>query len=586
MKLNRNLRFFSLLKLTILFFTAWALGACSRSVPEKLELQIGVPTSGASSSLSKVGALSGDEELQFIILNLRETATSSPVSLSFESGRDFPKTPPGGTVTLLIPGHRIPVSQIMMVQYLGGFETASTGALRFSYGDTVVNSAVSGTISANITASTFGTASGKQIRFGGRYITGSAPSSGPTGGLITYFQPPVGKPEMAVERSEMIDGWFSAFALEPDANGFPKFTFKLKDQFTGVESVLWADVTSSSPMFTAADADSVIQKLSLAPHFRREYRSVGYELRADPGGWFAAGYWEPASTTVINGSHGANLSSAIEFTIEGLSTDYEGLAPLAYSYTTPTATNLGRVAAESDANAGAAELVTFYPDRIRNNKSDMFGFSGVFRITNPEDNFEGAYLKSVFNAGAINLEWNYMPLNPAFISGATVFHKVYAGGYSNDSKNNDLNEKPGCFADLVAQGYVPYASDVTDTTNPITASYTVTPAGVSFTNPWSHSFAICPYNLNNGVTTYFKTYARTSCIGSCYDWSEQISFGRVPLSSTTTVSAATQFDASPIFGSSSRISAVSLDAGTGAYQVTHLTTMGLSLGDEVLIAVM
>jgi hypothetical protein len=596
MKLNRNLRFFSVLKLTILFSFAWALSACSRSVPEKLELQIGVPSSKNSGANQSLGALSGTEELQFVILNLRDTPTSAPRTFMFESGRDFAKTAPGGTVVLTLNGNQIPVSATTLIQYLGGFEDSATGALRFSYGDVVVNTAVNGIINANITAATFGATNGKQLKFGGRYITSAGPSAGPTGGLITYFQPPAGKPEMAVERNEMIDGWFSAFVLEPDGNGFPKFTFKLKDLVTGVETPIWTEVNSSSPMFSGAGpgtADATIQKLSLAPHFRREYRSVGFELRADPGGFFAAGYWEPASTTIINTSiHGANLSNAMAFTIEGLSTDLEGLQPLEYSYTTPTATNLGRVAVQSDANAGASERVTFYPDRIRDNDSDMFGFSGVFKITNPEDNFEGAYLKSSYNSGmsSIDLEWNYVPLNPAFIAGAVVFHKEYTGGYGGDENEGDgggLNQAPGCFADLVSQGYVPYVSPVTDTLNPVVASYTVTPAGTSFTNPWNHSFAICPYSVNNGVTTYFPTYARTSCIGSCYDWSEQISFGREPLSFTTYISSATQFDQSPIWGVSSRISDVTLDAGTGSYLVTNVSGLsGAGVGDEVLIAVM
>lgn len=383
---------------------------------------------------------------------------------------------------------------------------------------------------------------------------------------------------------------------EPDVNGFPQFTFKLFDYSTQVESTIWSNVTSNSAMFTAGDTDSYIQKLSMAPHFRREYRSVGFELRADPGGWYVLGHWQPASAGVLNSSvHGANIFSASDFTIEGLSTDLEGLTPLAYSYTTPLATNLGRVAAESDANAGASEIVTFYPDRVNNRDSEAFGFDGIFRIVNPDDRFEGAYLKTYFDSvsNSMNLEWNYLPMNPAHISGAVVFHKFETGGSGN--QNNDsgfsLDKRPSCFDDLVKQGYIPYLTDVTSISSPVTTSYTVTPAGQTFSNPWGHKFAICPYKVANGVRTYYPTYVRNSCIGTCQDWSEQISFGRkVPGAPghDVTISTATSFDSPPINGLSSRIVSVTFAPAQSAYYVTYNNDFSgvINIGDEVLLMVM
>lgn len=569
---------------------------CTRALPDHVELSVSVPT-----SLNKLGTLgtAGSEKLELVILNLRETPASPPRVFFFEAGKNLPGGATiGGPLVLTLAGDAIPLSKTTLVQYAGVFKD-DAGALVFSYGDTTVNTAVNGVIPASIVATVYPSGGGRQLNFGGRYL--SAANAGPTGGLTTYFQPPIppnsaatlAPPPMAVDRSEMIDGYFSTFAIEGGPATNPKFTYKLLDYATGTESVIWADVNSSSSLFDPSDVNSNFLRLNVPPHFRQERRENGSILtKPDPGGWYYAGHWAVDSTVLGDSNVGEFLDSAPSQTLSDLTSDPIGLTPLPYISVASTIPSLQPDFSSSD-QAGGANSIYVYPTRIRDHDSDVYGFRGVFAILDPSAQYDDAFLKATrITATNVSLSWQYLPLSSGALSGAEVFYKFeQSGGGGSGGDGPSLEGRPNCASDLSKQGFVRYATGTGEVTgSTATISLTGTPDGKSFTQDYGHRFAICPYKLVNSKREYYRAYASTSCFGGCRNDDAQMTFGnKVPgLSNDLYLYSMDQFDSMTIRGATARIKDVK-DMSDGTFEInfnSSLMSYSAAVGDEIFIKVM
>lgn len=558
--------------------------SCTRSLPENVELKISVPTN--LSSLGGAGTLA-NEKLEIVILNLRASPTSPPVVAMYEVGRELIGTYNlSSSINLTIAGDRIPQSKATIVQYIGVYKD-DQGKMIFSYGDTVVNTDVTGIIAANITSTVFSSGNGRQVKFGGRYLTST--NAGPTGSLITYFQPPdVTKPLVAVERSEMIDGYFAAFALEGTANANPMFTFKILDHATKTETAIWTNVNSSSTMFTTSDPNSNMKSFVMeGPVFAREQKDGAIETRVEAGGWLHAGNW---STSVGNLSgSGVIVSSTIPMTIDKLSIDQYGLEPYSYDYgNSLTIPSLYY-------NAGDASFstnnITFYPGRIDNHGSEVFGFNGVFSIVNPDEKYEGAFLKATKNSDTdVDLNWDYLPLSIGLIDGAEIYYKYQQFGGDGGDHGGDmsLDKIPSCQTYLSEKGFVKLTEEASGDVE--TVNLSGTPGGGEFDQSYGYRFAVCPFKVVGGVRQYYRTHATTSCFGSCGDHEKLTSFGKkVPGISDIVISTSVPFASAPINGKSARIMGIT-DNGDGTFDLAapalHSIDDVSSLGDELLIKVM
>lgn len=581
----------------VLFFAlvtlAFASG-CTRALPDDVQLSVSVP-----SNLSKLGTLgtAGSEKLELVILNLRETPTSPPRVFFFEAGKNLPGgSSVGSPLTLTIAGDAIPVSKTTLVQYAGVFKD-DTGSLVFSYGDTTVNTAVNGSIPASIVATVYPSGGGRQLNFGGRYLT--AANAGPTGGLTTYFQPPlpanatVPPPPMAVDRSEMIDGYFSTFAIEGGPTTNPKFTYKLQNYATNTESVIWADVNSSSSLFDPSDSSSNFIRLNMPPHFRQERRENGNILtKPDAGGWYYGGHWAVDSTVLASSNVGQYLDTAPSQTLNELNLDPLGATPLPYVSFTTTIPSLQPDLSSSDVATGT-NSITVYPTRVRDHDSDVYGFRGVFAILDPSAQYDDAFLKATrLTATSVDLSWMYLPLSSGAISGAEVYYKFeQSGGGGNGGDGPGLDGRPNCASDLTKQGFVRYASGTGEVTGlTATISLTATPDGRTFAQDYGHRFAICPYKLVNSKREYYRAYASTSCFGGCRNDDTQMTFGnKVPgLSNDLFLYSMDQFDSYTVRGATARVKDVK-DMSDGTFEIYfNSSTMSnmASIGDEIFVKVM
>lgn len=208
--------------LLILFAAMGANLGCTRKIDKVTSLSISVPITKGSG----LGSLSANNrQLQIVILNIRSSASAdiSPLSLSPcgdggpNGGNDCPAVTVGDVLPIKVVNN-VPISSSTFIQFLGVFQDLDSGAYSFAYGDAQVDTTKAGEIPVSITAKTYGAAE-KIGRVGGRYVsqyvaTPTPHYEGPTGILITNFVPPAGKPAMEVERSEMVNGWFSAMAFD------------------------------------------------------------------------------------------------------------------------------------------------------------------------------------------------------------------------------------------------------------------------------------------------------------------------------------------------------------------------------------
>lgn len=587
MGMTRILRLFSIVAIGGFF----ALNtSCTRSLPENVQLKIAVPNS--LSSLGGVGTLA-NEKLEMVVLNLRASAGAPPVVMMFEAGRNLPSgLNLTGSFVLTVPGERIPTSKATIIQFIGVYKD-DAGKMIFSYGDTTVNTDVTGIIPADIASTVFSTTGGQQVKFGGRYLTGT--NAGPTGSLLTYFQPPdAAKPLVAVERSEMIDGYFSAFAIEGSAGLPPMFTYKVLDHVTKTETPIWTNVNSSSAMFTSSDPNSNINSFVMeGPIYSRDQKDGRIDVRVEAGGWFYAGNWAFSTLDLTN--TGATVSTTIMQSIDRLSLDANGLQPYAYDYYNALSAvpSLSHVSGNTDASTGAPNLITFYPDRVDNHGSQAFGFNGVFEIVNQSEKYEGAFLKARRNAAnSVDLMWDYLPISATLIDGAEIYYKYEQfGGGDNGGGDMSLDVAPSCANDLMRKGFKRILGKETILAN-ASINITATADGLPFTQDYGHRFAVCPFKTVAGQRIHYRTFATTSCFGSCGDYQAQFSFGKkVPAYSPhdLTILGGAMFDSGTIGGASGRIQSVTNNLD-GTFNLTDTANSNISVvalpGDEIYIKVM
>jgi hypothetical protein len=505
--------------------------------------------------------------------------------------------PSGQALDFSVPN--LPVTTGVLVQFLAVYNSSTQGTQSVEYGDSTVD-LQSGDVAVNITANVVSSGV-SQGRVQGRYISGGttwANSYGPSGTLITYFQPPDGTPPMAVNQDYIYNGWFNIFVVDSTS---ASLSYVIQE--TG--QTLFSNVTLNSDSFTPS---------TYLVHFLKpvSFRRNGL---ADPQEDYFQGFIAaPGVPTSVTSALQACYPSYNE-TLPGLLADAQGLEQLDYNPSQIGSTSAFALAADSGVAASyAMDYVTgtcewsngatnFYPEHIATDGADTgaFGVQGPFRMISPFRFGDGAYLEANYITANNNilLAWAYLPSviyptpnqTPA-VDGSTVF-AAFSTGQTGVSWNSNSNTT--CDQVAIQNGFAAIADVAGTSTTPesftLDSSYSVGGQTLGIANYQQFQFAVCPFHLVNGAKVYFQAGIHNECTGeNCnnnivpYGWADASSGD-----GSQQISVSTSYTAAPLNGRTALLSQVQINAQLDSFRSSTLTLSSANSifapNDEIMIQV-
>lgn len=640
-----KMKFFS--RLFVVFKNAFIIAllffiqACSREVNSSKTIHLVVPAKLQEHQKGQVNSLARIETLDVVIINARNFPAGSlgsanpptPPKVWTFSKATFGAVDATGKLSIIVEGD-IPTTPTLLVQYLGVYKS-DTGAMRFSYGDAVVDATVFGDINVNILANTVGS-SLKEGRVGGRYLTSvsSGTALGPTGDLLTLFIPyklaaGTNMPPMEVDRSQILNGWFSIMAFDGSANtGDANFRYRvLRDD--GTTEDLFANETGnlnlSGGLFNGTSTNAVISKVVVPPSFTVEHNSALAKVRALPERELIAGYFriDPASVTGTPWSNYVACYPDVQQSLPQLFLDNTLVTPLNYragSVTLSDARNVGSATIGSSAVCTNpaftfSSSLKIYQERFRDGHDDAFGIRGPFAIIDETQEYDRAFVQTTIDeSGAfpkVLLSWKYLPgvvndgANGKGVDGISLFSKFDPTHNGGGGGSDDLN----CAQRAAFNGFQ-LASDIPayDLINPgnIEKYLLVNPPGfANFTFPINaavqpkssvteYQFMLCPYRLlTSGIKKFVNEGLQAQCFDGRCNYQKNNGFGtKIPGGGTQngvvqdlTLTASSAFSS---ISSYTRVLGVAANANSNDLDLLVPTGLNstFSIGDEVLAVVM
>lgn len=531
--------------------------ACTRSVDGDLQLQLEIPTSLSS----KVSALS-THKLVHVIINMRVNPLAPPVP-------HYPNLSGTGeneSVTVLVPGFKVPRSKTLLVQYLGVYEAPGQGMI-MKYGSTTVDSDVSGPIPARIVA----TNQASSALFGnvsGRYMPGGV--AGPTGFVRSSYFPPNLEPPMLIETSYMYDGWFQVIALD---GVFLKHEVDGNPVFGGP-----VDLNSFQPGTKIAKVHVPAGLRVDKDGNRPESESVlVYGLFGNGSGTLAANS-VPQSIASGRACYKSSESQIIPELLNAA-----GSAPLAFKGASGTVADARPLAGGVNCVTPTSTDLFVNPDWLSHNR-DAIGINGPFAALNYKRDFDSSphYLSArAEDSGGnpeVHLKWKYLAgvNGVAKVEGVTVFSRKghYPGPWGDDE------ELVACDVRALEMGYrshvhVPSGESQIITTDSYGTPLSYTQGDQEYVH--DQNFLICPYRTVASVKKYYPHMAMAHCSGGpCNDKHKGL---KIP-SPATVISGAE--DTASLGGSSRKVTAAAFD---GDNLKLTAATHGILVGEEVLVRI-
>jgi hypothetical protein len=563
------------------------LNACNRGGNQSSQLSFSVPSSSQ--------ALAADNYLNTAIVNVHVPGQAVIVQ-QYDAQQLGANIASGQPLNFSVPN--LPVTTGVIVQFIGVYQSDSQGTQTIEFGDTTLD-LIPGNVTANISATALNVAT-HQGRVQGRYITAGtnyADATGPTGTLVTYFQPPDGTPAMAVNEDYIYNGWFNIFVIDS-----PTASLSYVVQETG--QTIFSNINLMNNPF--APSTYLIHMVKPINYLRDGSADIATD-------YFQGFFISPS----LNGFDTTSLLACYpnyKESLPGLIADPGGLHQLDYQpqlYASTSVFSLtqsaGYAAAFTDqyfSSAGClwdSGATNFYPEHIVSDGDDSgaFGVNGPFRLVNPFDHFGSGFLTSVYDPSAnqTNLSWAYLPgaIQPnagqiTAVDGSTVYANYASTGLS-------FNSDTTCDQTLSAAGYVPLA-DVSGTSgSPTSFTFTSGTAVQGQTlnagNFSNFSYALCPFHLVNGQKVYFASGIQSNCSGlGCslssvepYGWSDGTTGSGEGY--VAPISAPILSTAAPLYGFSALVNSVVANSPVDQFPSTTITlqgsTNGFSVNDEVMI---
>lgn len=261
-------------------------GGCSRK-SDSSKLAIALPPSSVPSPHNRVQGKGisafGAATLGHVVINVTGSGMTAPVLFTWD-GHDKTGTPP--TAFELT----VPKGSDRVIQVLAVYKDDASGAMIFYYGDLKKTlSAANETADITVTA-LGGTAASVSGQIMGRYLTGE--STGPTGALNIKFMPAVGRPEMLIEQSAIMNGWFSVFGLSNVA-------FRYEIASTG-ETMFGGPVSLNNPLFDPnanSGAEWLRRVRAAVPVSLRPDGDNNSTLKPEEAHYYVWGFWGNTAAT-------------------------------------------------------------------------------------------------------------------------------------------------------------------------------------------------------------------------------------------------------------------------------------------------
>ncbi|MGE3387667.1 MAG: hypothetical protein AB7K41_13135, partial [Bdellovibrionales bacterium] len=487
--------------------------SCTRATDgEKVRLVI--PFNGSSSSLA-----AGDM-LTFAVVNIQVPGRPAIVrEFEFDSN----PVPWGTPVDLVVPN--VPSGPGILIQFMGVFDTAAGASFLLTYGDALVT-VNKGTTLVNLTATPAGTAT-KEGRVAGRYFNSS--TSGPTGTMVTYFQPPdLTKPRMAVTKNNMVSGWFNTLVLDNIA-----MTHVMIE--SGI--TIFSGLTIGHPALATGNH---VLRMDSASYYEREEKNSVTQVRPRVSGAYYLGFFKDANGPASFAPYQVCYASSYTEGMPGWYGVYANTtlsSPLAYAMSAgpgvglyPSAGGFAATysgwATNLNCDPTTGTQLSFYHHRMANEGEESFaGMRPPFRLVEPFAN-HGGYLSVNYQGGSVpmmQLKWAYLNGAAPFasgseVTGADVLYKISTSGSTTGGGRDD---SCGYYMD---QGYSVLGSVTTSSGLYSFTSSTQTP--LSNNNYYNYQFAVCAYGMKNGQKVYIGEPIASSCTGGCgalehYGWGTQ-----------------------------------------------------------------
>lgn len=474
---------------------------CTRSIKGE-NLRLVIPFAKTSNS-----TLGAGDYLKHAIVNVQIPGAATPKVYEF----DYEESPVAWGTPVEITVSNVPSGPGIVVQFLGIFETASGASMLITYGDADVT-VNPGTTTVDITATPAGTVT-KEGRVAGRYFNSS--TGGPSGTVVAYFNPPNGKPKMAVDKFDMLGGYFNAFVLD----NIPLTYIHLDSGIT-----IFSAATLTSPDFNASAS---MLRVGIPARYEREEKNGTSEIKPRVASDLILGFFKNANgpsfssykacyaqanesipgwyknyaAPILSGPIVANLAS-------GGSSD---MRVLGASGTSETLDEWG-TSSNGSCDPQSSTALVLQHHLAGNNEESFAGFSAPFRMIDPFSGWGGTYVKQeyVTITPGISLTWDYMAgMGPTItgsgFNGVDILYKVSSGGGGGGGgRDYSCNN-------LIEEGY-----QVSTSINSSAETYTFTHTNLNSSTYWQYQFAVCPFIETAGVKKYVGNFARgDTCYGNC-----------------------------------------------------------------------
>ena len=449
-----------------------------------------------------------------------------------------------------------------LVQFLGVFED-DTGVMDFSYGDAYLANSV-----ANITASSAGTATA-QGQISGRLL-----ASTPKSGRMTAYYTPTANPAypMAVETSDIVDGWFNIFALDGGATN--ALTYKLDDG-TVVFNNLYLSSGALYINGSSVSSSTYVMKVSYPTTYRQDYTNgVPSGVKARPKTTLFYGYFNgglaPSTPNKVcypnfdEGVIGIYATSALANYV-----NYKYTGGSASDITVAGGTGVANdnfITGNGTCTPATSDHLFFIPQMAQQDIEKATMVLPPFTAVQPQVmGSEWLTVLTTANGGNTDysFKWAYLPsLTASQITGVDILRYPSSLGSSGDTTCDSL----------IAQGAVIAGSETgTVSTKTVTVS----------SGSWN--FAVCAYQTTAGVKKYYKNFLRSGCYGMC----NPFHYGWAAGSGTVTLSSSQSFSSGVMSASKQRVSYVLSSYGSYPYytELSVSSNAGFTAGQEVMLAI-
>lgn len=279
--------------LWMLFVMLLVISGCTRAKEESASVSISLPS--AMKSSSKLGAQTSASDLSHVIINVSGPGISEPILYVWDKCHEC-----NGNV--VIPESfridQVPSGSDRLVQVLAVYQASGGGSMEFYYGD-LSKTLSSGVADMPVVISQLPVSDGStmvETHISGRYL--KPDGSGPTGQIHMIFSPGGNRQPMLVEKSPIVAGWFSVFALDN-----VMFDFRVQESGGSSYSLFGGPVNANSAIFNPS---SRVVKAGIPVHDRQDGGSNAWT--PDDAAYYIWGWFgdaaQVASKTVYNSETG------------------------------------------------------------------------------------------------------------------------------------------------------------------------------------------------------------------------------------------------------------------------------------------